>query len=364
MPLTKATLEVIDISSISDGLANDFGNTGGILEYITHQITNYDTVIKLYIDMNIGLLQDQITNISANLLSSGIGPSTVGVMVKSDNLAGMQNLIASRNNLGIYDATTTTTGLISIGINTEYTVSGSDTKAATPRGVAIYVAPFITTLETHINTLSGETLKTANNLSEYSGNAVAQNAIKNNLNIINPVVATTTNSGLVLLASSGDVLHSTGSNTFKAVTPQLLKSGTAAFLYRNKDIVNGETNPVNDSGEYSTYIEYANGYTICTVKKSLSGMSYPYTVDLPVTLDNIHGVSIGLDYSNLGDPLADTKLIGAFVCGYNLDVSSKYISLNTMYTAENISGGIERPTNISDDVFVQIQIFGSRGTIV
>ena len=92
MPLTKATLEVIDISSISDGLANDFGNTGGILEYITHQITNYDTVIKLYIDMNIGLLQDQIRNIISSVekgnsdLQKGFGAMLFEqIMVQKNN---------------------------------------------------------------------------------------------------------------------------------------------------------------------------------------------------------------------------------------------------------------------------------------
>lgn len=363
MPLTKATLEVIDISSISDGLANDFGNSGGILEYIANQIDTYDTSIRLYIDTNIGLLQNQITDLNVNLVASGISPSTIGVMNKTENLAGLQNLIASRHNLGIYNASTSVTGLISISVSPEYSLSGPDNKAATPYGVATYVVPFITTLETSINTLDNKTLKTSNNLSEYSGNAIAQNAIRNNLGIINPSVSTTSTSGLVILASPADVLHNSGTNTSKVITPQLLKSGTAEYIYRNKDIVNGESNPTTIAGEYSSYIEFANGYTICTIKKSLNGLTYPFTIDLPVLLDNIHGSDISLDFSGLVDPQNDTKLISGSIISYDTDVNSKYESVGTMYIAEGLTG-IERPTTIIDDVFVQIQIYGSRGTIV
>ena len=362
MPLTKATLEVIDISSISDGLANDFGNAGGILEYIATQITDYDVDIRLYIDTNLGLLQDQITTISNNLTSNGI-TSSVGVMNKSENLAGLQNIIASRNNLGIYPATTSTQGLISIGIDTEYSLSGSSSKAATPQGVATYVIPFITAIDLSINTLNNTTLKISNNLSEYSGNAIAQTAIRNNLGIVNPSAATTSTSGQVILASSTDVTHATGTNNTRVITPQLLKDGTSVFMYRNKNVTNGQSNPLNSNGEYSTYMEYANGYTICTVKKSLIGLSYPYVIDFPIELDEIYGVTTNLDFSALTDPLVDTKLISINVTKYNTNVSSKYVSVDTIAIAESLSG-IERPLAINDDVFVVLKVIGSRGLTV
>lgn len=363
MPLTKATLEVIDISSISDGLANDFDNTDGILAYITNQIDTYDVDNKLYIDMSIDLLQNQITQINDNLIASGISASTIGVMNKTENLAGLQNLTASRNNLGIYSASTSVSGLISISIDQEYSLSGPANKAATPLGVATYVSQHVNTLQNNITTIDDSTLKTANYLSEYTGDAIAQNTIRNNLGIINPGVSTTSVSGMVILANSSDVLHDTGTNTSKAITPQLLKSGTAAYLYRNKDITRGEINPLNSTGEYSSYIEFANGYTICTIKKSLNGLSYPYTISLPISLNNIHGSDISLDFSGLVDPLTDTKLISGNIVSYNTDTNAKYISVDTMYIAEGVSG-IERPTTINDNVFVQIKIYGSRGTIV
>jgi hypothetical protein len=282
MPLTKAAPQVINIDAVSDALAQNSGNAGGILEYITTQIDDLNTALSTTIDNNLTTLQDQIDAISTGLTTSGLFPIGGGneILFKNANLSGLTNIPLARTNLGIVSASTTTAGLITIASYSEISTTGPTTKAVNPKHVYDAIKEFaIDPLTADIDNLTSTTFKIANNFNEFSSNETAKATARFNLGIGISSVGT---NGLVKLAptTAVDTHTAANSNVADAITPALLSKAMGTLISRDKSGIGGNLG----------YFEFPNGFIAQWIRVPVSSQVNPITITLPKPLDGLTSI--------------------------------------------------------------------------
>lgn len=291
MPLTKAKSQVIDIDTVSDALAQNIGNVGGIIEYIDTAKNEANTFTTNSVNVSQTTLQNQIDTINDLLIDAEINVTNAGkILFKDDNLAGLTNIVTARTNIGIVDASVTQKGLIQIGNYSDISATGSLVKAAASKHVYDAInALAITPLTAQITSLDSSTFKIANKFNEFGVDEAAKNTARFNLGIGNATVATR---GLIALAAEADIstYTSADSNNNDAITPALLSIAFNNMIARESSGLTAENG----------YFEFPNGFTVQWVKAPMSSQTFPMSITLPKPITSLSAIlpSYTKDFTN------------------------------------------------------------------